>query len=218
MTGFNIFIDGILISTSFAACFYCILLSRRVRRLASADQGVGKGIADMTEAVERLNASLEQTRLAARTESDQLQRRLAEARSLSERAAEQQDESEQLLADVANRLSDARQMVQSLESLVEAANKRRQRARRAEERETWRPDLSDGLPAEEAHKAAPPLPRRPSPSAAGDDDDALLLDAMALDQSEDDGDPLPDVMPIMRRRNRHAGPAVRNGSALRKGA
>jgi|GEM_PF-4372042 len=204
MSGFSILGDGILLFVSLVACIYCILLSRRVRRLASADQGLGKGIADMTQAVEKLNASLEQTRLAARNESDTLERQLAEARTLSGRAGELLDEGEHQLEDLDKGIAQARQLVTSLEGLVEAANKRRLRQSRFPDTAPWQEELADGLPGGDGDQPAPAPPqarRRERPR----DEEALLLTPSLRETPtglpvDAEDDPLPDVAPLPRRR------------------
>lgn len=207
MNTVNILVDGILLSASIAACFYCVLLSRRVRSLASANHGVGKGIADMTEAVERLNVSLEQTRMAARTESETLQRQLTEARGLSERTGNLLEDGGHQIDQLAKGLTEARQMVRSLERLADAASKRRARGGRPD----WREALADGMPDAGSRQAVPRHARtgepynEPRPSAEGEP----LLDAAALDQTEEADDPLPDVKPLRTNRSRHAALAQR---------
>lgn len=210
MSTISILVDGILLSASFAACFYCIQLSRRVRNLARTDQGLGKGIAEMTEAVERLNASLEQTRLAARTESETLQHRLAEARDLTERTSRLLADGDHRTDELARNLGEARQMVRTLERLADTASKRRARSGRPD----WREALADGLPDREPSRAAArAFPTdRPRARSADGGETAMLLDAAALDQSEDADDPLPDVKPLGSRRA--AGTrSFRNGEA-----
>ncbi len=207
MNTVNILVDGILLSASIAACFYCVLLSRRVRSLASADHGVGKGIADMTEAVERLNASLEQTRMAVRNESETLQQQLLEARGLSEQAGSLLEDGGHQIDQLAKGLAEARQMVRSLERLGDAASKRRARNGRPD----WREALADGMPNAGMRHA---VPRHPRTAAACDeyrpgDGAEPLLDASALDQSEEADDPLPDVIPLRTKSRRHVARAPR---------
>ena len=128
MDALNILVDGGLLSASLTACFYCIVLSRRVRRLASADQGVGKGVADMVKAVERLNSSLSQTRAAARTESEALEQHLQEARAIAERTAALLEDGTDQLAVLDRKLTDARQIIGHLRSAVNAARDSRRQA------------------------------------------------------------------------------------------
>lgn len=220
MSSLSILVDGGLLSSSMAACFYCVLLSRRVRRLASADQGVGKGIADMVQAVERLNASLERTRMAAKTESDTLQRQLVEAKSLSERTGDLLQEGDHQIGDLARGLADARQVVEVLEDLVDTADKRRTRARKPSQRTqapaplaTVEPEEDTPEPAAIAGRAggrktrarAKPAVETSDPISDGDIT-MLLLDAITLDLNDDTDndtdDPLPDVRPRASKRVR----------------
>lgn len=269
MSALNILVDGALISTSLVACTYCVLLSRRVRRLASADQGVGKGIADMVKAVERLNTSLEQTRMAAKGEAEALEREVKAARELTARTADLLAEGDNQVNELARGLSEANEIVRALEELTDTADRRSVRRKRptraAKARRVPVEDDEEAFEDEEAFlieeqdepepepvrrgerkmrpaakKPAAKNPASKNPAArsaevrnpdsrvsAGrhtkpfivdddeveddeeetvrfiddDDDDlpVLLLDAAALDQTEEDEDPLPDVVPLDRR-------------------
>lgn len=200
----NILVDGILFSASIAACFYCIQLSRRVRNLANANQGVGKGIADMTDAVERLNSSLEQTRAAARSESETLQRQLSATREQADRAGRLLEDGDHQLEQMTKSIGQARQMVRALEDLAEAASRRRARAGRPD----WRDGFADGLPSADPRlKVQAQDQLEPTwDFTANRNQNDLLLDAAALDQSEDADDPLPDVKPLRSRRHRRVWP------------
>ncbi len=234
MNALNILLDGGLLSASLAACFYCVLLSRRVRRLASADQGVGKGIADMVLAVERLNASLERTRMAARTESDTLRRQLTEAKALSEKTVELLEEGDHLSNDLARGLADARHMVAALEDLADAADKRRARTRAAAQppdpialeddwdavrRTEWRDSearnkdpapAADAKPAPRRRRKAEARPAASATPAPMDENDItmLLLDAIDVDMTDQTDDPLPDVRPRASRHTRNGARAM----------
>lgn len=60
--------DGILILAAFVATAYCIVLSRRLRRLSEMDGGLGAAITSLSREVDHLSAALSEAK-AATTES-----------------------------------------------------------------------------------------------------------------------------------------------------
>ncbi|MGF1445911.1 MAG: hypothetical protein ACFBRM_06875 [Pikeienuella sp.] len=54
--------DGLLIATALAAALYCLVLSRRLRRLTDAEAGIGGQIAALNAALEETKAGLAETR------------------------------------------------------------------------------------------------------------------------------------------------------------
>jgi hypothetical protein len=193
MNALNILLDGGLLSASLVACFYCVLLSRRVRRLASADQGVGKGIVDMVQAVERLNASLERTRMAARTESDTLRHQLTEAKALSEKTAELLEDGDHQIGDLSRGLAEARRIVAALEDMADTADRR--------------------------HTVAQKTPPQPTPILLEEewdqDNDGGTIEDEDEDEDEDEYEdetppPKPKAKPTARRRRKpQAGPTAK---------
>lgn len=87
--------DGLLIATALTAALYCAILSRRLRRLANADEGLGARIKALHEAVEETRAALAETQEKAavlRGQSgaagERLKRESAEARHVADTLAE----------------------------------------------------------------------------------------------------------------------------------
>jgi hypothetical protein len=139
--------------------------------------------------------------VAARTESETLQQQLTEARSLSQQAGKLLEDGSRQIDHLASGLADARQMIRTLERLGDAASKRRARNGRPD----WREALADGMPDAGPRQAVPSL--RHAGSAPAETrfraEGEALLDAAALDQSEEADDPLPDVQPLRSKRGRH---------------
>ncbi|MEM9762937.1 MAG: hypothetical protein AAF968_10545 [Pseudomonadota bacterium] len=102
--GLKLVADGLLIATALAAAIYCAVLSRRLRRLASMEDGIGGQITALNTAVEETRVALTtaQERIdALRTQSGQsserVRREMAQARKLSEELAEAATEARALL-------------------------------------------------------------------------------------------------------------------------
>ncbi|MEO1275859.1 MAG: hypothetical protein AAFV96_10855 [Pseudomonadota bacterium] len=102
--GLKLVADGLLIATALAAAIYCAVLSRRLRRLASTEDGIGGQITALNTAVEETRVALTtaQERIdALRNQSGQsserVRREMAQARKLSEELAEAATEARALL-------------------------------------------------------------------------------------------------------------------------
>lgn len=59
------FADIFLIAGAFAACFYCFVLSRRLKRFANMDHGVGNAISKLATQVDDLNKALNEAQSAS---------------------------------------------------------------------------------------------------------------------------------------------------------
>ena len=84
--------DGLLIATALAAAVYCLVLSRRLRRLTDAEAGIGGQIKALNAALEETRAGLAETRrgvaearAALRNEKEAMARDIEAAKT--ERAA-----------------------------------------------------------------------------------------------------------------------------------
>jgi hypothetical protein len=64
--------DFLLVAGSLAAAFYCMVLSRRLRRLSSLDAGLGGAIAVLSAQVDDMTKVLEKTRAAAQASARDL--------------------------------------------------------------------------------------------------------------------------------------------------
>ena len=76
--------DGLLIATALTAALYCLVLSRRLRRLTDTEAGMGAQIAELSRvlgetrtAVSDTRRGLAETRSAARNATDTLSREVA---------------------------------------------------------------------------------------------------------------------------------------------
>lgn len=81
--------DGLLIATALTAALYCLVLSRRLRRLTDAESGVGPQIGELSRALEETRAAVTQTRsslsesrASARNAGEALAREVAGARAV----------------------------------------------------------------------------------------------------------------------------------------
>ncbi|MEL6768858.1 MAG: hypothetical protein AAFP17_16880 [Pseudomonadota bacterium] len=102
--GLELVADGLLIATALAAAIYCAVLSRRLRRLASTDEGIGGQITALNAAVEETRVALttaqekiEALRNQSGQSSERVRREMAQARKLSEELAEAATEARALL-------------------------------------------------------------------------------------------------------------------------
>lgn len=81
--------DGLLIATALTAALYCLVLSRRLRRLTDAQSGVGAQIGELSRVLEETRAAVAETRhnlsesrASARNAGDALAREVAGARAV----------------------------------------------------------------------------------------------------------------------------------------
>jgi len=75
--------DILLIAGALGAAFYCLVLSRRLSRLSSLEDGVGGAIAGLSEQVAGMNAAIDRAQQEAETAS----RALADGTARAEAAA-----------------------------------------------------------------------------------------------------------------------------------
>lgn len=54
--------DGLMIATALTACVYCLVLSRRLRRLTDSELGIGQQIAALNAALADTQSALAETR------------------------------------------------------------------------------------------------------------------------------------------------------------
>lgn len=87
--------DGLLLATGLAAGLYCMVLSRRLRRLGDADEGLGPQIAALDRAILETRSALSETQerldaLKSQSQSagERLTRDLARAKRLNDELAE----------------------------------------------------------------------------------------------------------------------------------
>ncbi|MEO0822621.1 MAG: hypothetical protein AAF074_19610 [Pseudomonadota bacterium] len=83
--------DGLLIATALTAALYCIVLSRRLKRLSSTEEGLGGQIVALNGAVEETRAALAETaeklealKRQSNSASERVRREIAQARRQAE--------------------------------------------------------------------------------------------------------------------------------------
>jgi hypothetical protein len=64
--------DILLLSGTLGACFYCVVLSRRLKRFADVENGVGGAIAALSAQVDQMTAALGRAETSAVTSSRSL--------------------------------------------------------------------------------------------------------------------------------------------------
>ena len=75
--------DGLLIAACLTMAAYCMVLSRRLRRLSSTEDGIGRQILQFDQALEETRAAMNELRDGSRRASERLSREIAQARKLS---------------------------------------------------------------------------------------------------------------------------------------
>jgi len=77
--------DMLLIAGACGAAFYCLVLSRRLSRLTSLEDGVGGAIAGLSEEVSGMNAAIDRAQREAETASQSLADSTARAEAAARR-------------------------------------------------------------------------------------------------------------------------------------
>ena len=128
-------IDFLLLAASGAACFYCVMLSRRLKALTNAEDGFQTGIAALSQSAEDMQAALAKTKDGANESAAHLEalleetnRRIPELQDLlqqiSDLSAQAVDETEiaanNLVNILAPHINDAKETAQLLLSALEA--------------------------------------------------------------------------------------------------
>lgn len=84
----SLIIDFLLLAASGTACFYCWILSKRLKALTSSKDGIQTGIVALSQSAEEMQEALSKTKDNANTSVSHLEQLLSEAR---ERTPELQD-------------------------------------------------------------------------------------------------------------------------------
>lgn len=77
--------DILLLSGALGACIYCIVLSRRLRRFADVESGVGGAIATLSVQVDQMTAALGRAQISAVTSSQSLETLTGRAEDVARR-------------------------------------------------------------------------------------------------------------------------------------
>lgn len=75
--------DGLLIATCLTTALYCLVLSRRLKRLSSTDEGVGQQILRLNTALQETKATVSEIRSTAAAASSDLERDIEAAKRQS---------------------------------------------------------------------------------------------------------------------------------------
>ncbi|MGH6945651.1 MAG: DUF6468 domain-containing protein [Geminicoccaceae bacterium] len=77
--------EALLIAACIAAAAGCFLLNRRMRRLQSTEEGIGKAVADMSRSASQFEETLARAESSARGASETLDARIDQAEALLQR-------------------------------------------------------------------------------------------------------------------------------------
>ncbi|GMG83646.1 hypothetical protein LNKW23_28590 [Paralimibaculum aggregatum] len=166
--------DGLLIATALAAAVYCLVLSRRLRRLTDAEAGIGGQIKALNAALEETRSGLAETRrgvaearAALRNEKEAMARDIEAAKTeraaltaLRSRALAAQASLEEMLAGMPSAGQPARPADEPADDAGADAAAERKRPPTPEELEDW--EVSDLFGADQAEPWQPVV----SPSGA----------------------------------------------------
>lgn len=75
----NFIIDFLLLAASGAACFYCWVLSTRIKSITNTKDGIHTGIVALTQSAEEIQSAIAATKATATENSANLEQLLAEA-------------------------------------------------------------------------------------------------------------------------------------------
>ena len=120
----NLIADGLLMATAMIAGLYCLVLSRRLKRLTDSGSGIGSQIAALDRALAETRGALTETRdgvaelrASARSAVADLRRRTEAAESLAARLGEASEKAEGVL----QRLYEAQSRVEAHAPMEEGA-------------------------------------------------------------------------------------------------
>lgn len=108
----SLFADGLLIVTCVTAAAYCFVLSRRLRKFADTENGVGRQIVQMNNALDEIRAALKDAQGGAKSASDALGREIVAARRLTMQLANANETTEQKLTDLQQSLRRATRVLE----------------------------------------------------------------------------------------------------------
>ncbi|MEM6548250.1 MAG: hypothetical protein AAF713_10960 [Pseudomonadota bacterium] len=99
--------DGLLVATALTATVYCLVLSRRLRKLGDSGAGIGQQI-------EKLNAALEETRTALSETQSGIGELKGQAKAATEKLAREVWLANQTIGEVETAAEQAREVLQKL--------------------------------------------------------------------------------------------------------
>ncbi len=75
--------DGLLVATCLTAAIYCFVLSRRLRRLTSTEDGLGQQLLQFNAALAETRAAVKEMRGSAKSASERLAREIAQSKKVA---------------------------------------------------------------------------------------------------------------------------------------
>ncbi|MEQ8751581.1 MAG: hypothetical protein RIC52_17575, partial [Amphiplicatus sp.] len=76
--------DFLLLAASATACLYCFVLSRRLKGLTSAKDGLGAGIAALSQSANEMKSAVSETKASADAAASRIETLMAEADAKAE--------------------------------------------------------------------------------------------------------------------------------------
>ena len=89
--------DGLLIATCLTAALYCFILSRRLKKLTSTEDGIGQQILQLNGALEETRTAVKDIRGTAKAASDRLSREVQNARRSAQELQRLTEAAQQIL-------------------------------------------------------------------------------------------------------------------------
>lgn len=192
--------DGSLFLAAVVASTYCLILSRRLRRLTQMDGGLGKAITNLSAEVDEMSAALETVKRSTEAAANDLDPRLAAARreigELKEATAEAQRVQVEMTAAVASapkakRAPAARRTRKPRAAAAKPAGEAASHATKARTTKKAASMAPASASPAECPDIAPAARHAPSVSEAGEGDEfERALGAALSDKSDDDQEAL----------------------------
>lgn len=159
----DLVMDFLLLAASGTACFYCLVLNRRLKGLTSAKGGLGAGIAALSQSAADVKKAVEGTKMAADAAAARIEGLLAKADEKEARLNDLMDQIADMSASIVNHADGAtKKYVDGLAPFIGEANAAAESLIEAIERATA---------AENAVAAKERLRRKPAIiGGAGDDE------------------------------------------------
>ncbi|MGE0409307.1 MAG: hypothetical protein AB7P23_08610 [Amphiplicatus sp.] len=115
--------DFLLLAASGTACFYCLVLTRRLKDLTNAKAGLGAGVAALSKSAEEVKSAVEGTKKSADNAAARLEGLIAKADEKVVRLNELMDHLADMGASVVNHAEGAtKKYVDGLAPFIEDAN------------------------------------------------------------------------------------------------
>ena len=159
--------DFLLLAASATACLYCFVLSRRLKGLTSAKDGLGAGIAALSQSANEMKSAVSETKASADAAASRIETLMAEADAKAEQLQTLIDQLSEMSASVVEHAEGAtKKYVDTLAPFLGEANDAAARLLEAIER----------APAAQVTALATAAARRATGASKGADGDVVSID------------------------------------------